>query len=409
MYLVRMSEHLPEEDRLRALERLDLLDTPPEADFNDLVSLASDLCGAPISLLTLLDRDRQWFKAAKGIGIRETERSLAFCDKALLQDDIFVVSDAQTDPRFADNPFVTGDPNIRFYAGALVHSPEGQKLGTLCIIDTRPRELSWREANILGKLARQATQLIEVRSRRQELEAARSREEALRARTDELQFQFQRLAHLSQLQNENLGAFFQNALDPLKTGRFTKKEIAEINEKAAAHREQVDAYNEALALLAAYRRQAGPMPAEAIRLLDFVQDVFPALMPLVKASGNRVQPYIPADLELRQNRAAVHLIFKATLGLLLGAVSKADISLVAKSRPDGVAFSISIPEHNLVEALQRYLPDAPQLGSEALTGRSFHVEVALLKDLIFEMGGNKDVHPLGNRGTGIELFLPHAF
>lgn len=402
-----MSSTVQEESRLEALLRLNLLDTDPEADFNDLVSLASDLCNTPISLLTLLDQKRQWFKAAKGMPLGETDRSVAFCDQALLQDDIFVVSDALRDARFAENPLVTGAPNIRFYAGALVHSPEGHKLGTLCIIDTKPRELTWREANILGKLARQATQLIELRSRRLEQKRAESREAALVAEIETMRANYQRLAHLSTVQNENLGAFLEHALEPLHNGRFTKKDVTDIKEKAREHQGQVTAFKEALGLLTAWR-SGQPMPAEPIRLLDFVQELVPELMPLLKTSGNRIQPFVPADLVLVQHRPALYQIFKVTMGLLFGALQKADISLVAKGRPEGVEISIHIPDFNLVPALQRYLPDTIQLGTEQLTGKSFHVEVALLKDLIEAMGGSKQLLPLGNRGTAIELFLPNA-
>ncbi len=134
-----------EERRLRALRRLRVLDSLPERLFDDIVLLASEICGTPIGLISLIDTDRQWFKARVGLDATETPRSHAFCAHAIMApDQLMSVADATRDPRFAANPLVTGDPNIRFYAGAPVVTPEGEALGTVCVIDTvransRPR------------------------------------------------------------------------------------------------------------------------------------------------------------------------------------------------------------------------------------------------------------------------------
>ncbi|RYY39689.1 MAG: sensor histidine kinase [Chitinophagaceae bacterium] len=396
----------PEKERLRALQELDILDTPREAEFNDLVNLASDLCGVPISLITLLDADRQWFKAATGVSLTETERSAAFCDKALLQDDIFVVPDATLDPRFADNPYVTGDPHVRFYAGALIHSPDGHKLGTLCIIDSAPRDLSWKEANILAKLARQATFLIELRQRRKQADALTAQLGKSREQEARLRSQFTRLAHLATLQASNMAAYLDNGMDSLVNGRFTKRDITDIVSKATEHRGQIAAFNAALDLLAGYRAGNVP-PAEPIRIIELVQEIFTDLAPLVKSSGNKVAPLIAGDIVLRQDRTALRMVFSVLFGALLGAMKGAAIRLMARGQADGLYVELQIPEHNLVDALLRYMPEFPQLGTEHLSGRPFHVELALVKDLVFEMGGRKELHVLGNRGTAIELFLPH--
>ena len=139
--------------RLASLRRLQLLDTPPEDRFDRLTRMAKRLFGVPIALVSLVDEDRQWFKSRLGMNEHETPRDVAFCAHAILDDEIMVVSNASSDPRFADNPLVTGDLNIRFYAGHPVKSPDGANVGTLCIMDHQPRELSHEDRRLLDDLA----------------------------------------------------------------------------------------------------------------------------------------------------------------------------------------------------------------------------------------------------------------
>src|SRR5438874_2809505 len=134
--------------RLRALQRYEILDTPPERSFDDLATLAARLCDVPIALVSFVAGDRQWFKARLGISVDGTSRDISFCAHAIEHDDVFVVPDAVKDPRFADNPLVTGPPNVRFYAGAPLETGDGHALGTLCVIDQVPRELT--EAQLDG-------------------------------------------------------------------------------------------------------------------------------------------------------------------------------------------------------------------------------------------------------------------
>lgn len=155
-----------EAERLAALEALAILDTMPEAEFDDIVSLAAELCGTPISLVSLVDSNRQWFKARHGLDAEQTGRSMSFCGHAILQPDLFEVQDAQADPRFAGNPLVVGDPHIRFYAGVPLALAGGQRVGTLCVIDSRPRQLSGTQRRQLAKLARIAVRLLESRRER---------------------------------------------------------------------------------------------------------------------------------------------------------------------------------------------------------------------------------------------------
>ena len=147
-----------EATRIEALHGLKVLDSAPEERFDRLTRLAKRLFNVPIALVTLVDTDRQWFKSCVGLGVSETPRNVSFCGHAILQDELLMVADAKQDERFYDNPLVTGEPKIRFYAGYPLTVPDGNKMGTLCLIDTKPRELDDEERALLRDLAGMAEQ-----------------------------------------------------------------------------------------------------------------------------------------------------------------------------------------------------------------------------------------------------------
>ena len=164
-----------EDERLVALSEYNILDTLPEKEYDDITRIAAEICDTPISLLTLIDSDRQWFKSKIGLEISETKRELAFCAHAILNPhEIFIVDNPSGDERFFDNPFVTGKPHIAFYAGVPLVNNSGTALGTLCVIDDTPKVLSSEQKITLAALARQIVSGFEIRKMNRQLEMQRN-------------------------------------------------------------------------------------------------------------------------------------------------------------------------------------------------------------------------------------------
>lgn len=218
-----MTAPLPpnEPERLAALREAGLLDTPPEQVFDDIVQLASEICSTPISLVSLVDEHRQWFKAKVGLAATETSRDVSFCAHAILQPkDLFIVPDAQRDPRFRQNQLVVGDPGISFYAGMPLVTATGHSLGTLCVIDRRPRELTPAQMDSLRRLARQLGTHLELRRLSQRLVGAEEQMQSWAgdvARTNlQLHTEIQereRIENELREREEQLRDLFENATD----------------------------------------------------------------------------------------------------------------------------------------------------------------------------------------------------
>jgi GAF domain-containing protein len=193
-----------EAKRIKVLWQYDILDTVPEEVFDDLTELAARICEAPIALITLVDENRQWFKSKVGVTINETSRDISFCGHAIEQSDLFIVPDATQDKRFAQNPLVTSDPKIRFYAGAPLITPDGHALGTLCVIDKVPRELRPDQKQALRVLARHIMTQLELRRHSRELVRTRQAHEQVQDQLKEAQAQLAKARR--ELSNRNAKA-----------------------------------------------------------------------------------------------------------------------------------------------------------------------------------------------------------
>jgi signal transduction histidine kinase/CheY-like chemotaxis protein len=189
-----------EQARLEALQEYKILDTLAEPDFDDIAYLAAHVCGTPIALISFVDNNRQWFKSKVGFKVPETAKEIGFCNHAIVDKVLFTVQDATLDPRFINNPLVTGEPNIRFYAGAPLVTPEGHAVGTLCVIDSLPRVLDSSQEKALCALGRQVVNRLELRKKEKSLELEKSL--ALKAKDEALEANLEKSNFLANMSHE---------------------------------------------------------------------------------------------------------------------------------------------------------------------------------------------------------------
>jgi K+-sensing histidine kinase KdpD len=211
--------HPQETQRIEELLRFEVLDTEDERALDELTQLASVICGTSISLISLLDKDRQWFKSRVGIEVSETPRDIAFCSHAILQDQIFEVPDALEDERFFDNPLVTGSTDVRFYAGAPLVSKSGMPIGTLCVIDTEPKKLDSSQQLALNTLAKQVVSQLELRLHNRYLERMqKDQQKILAVMAHDLRSPFNGILGLSKILQEEAGTLKPESLAAMAEG-----------------------------------------------------------------------------------------------------------------------------------------------------------------------------------------------
>lgn len=291
-----------EAERLEALRRYQILDTQSEGVFDDLAALASYICGTPIALVSLVDSDRQWFKAKVGLEASETPRDISFCGHAILANDTLVVEDALADSRFADNPLVTSDPKIRFYAGAKLTTSDGHALGSLCVIDRVPHQLTAAQKEALEALSRQVVAQMEYR--RNVLEMAEIIAE--RKQTEELKAANETAQAASRAKSEFLANISHELRTPLN-GIIGMTELVLDSELNSEQRENLDVVKssaDSLLLLVNHildfseieAGKPGPEAAEYVPR-DVLNELVELTVPRARAKGLKlvcqVRPDVP--------------------------------------------------------------------------------------------------------------------
>jgi len=266
---------LPE--RLAALRSYEILDTPREAEFDELAELAAQICDAPISVINLIEDHRQWFKAEVGLGIRETPLDVSICRHVLLQPGITVIQDLREDPRMCINPLVTADSGLRFYAGCLLETSDGHGIGTLCVLDRQPRELTQGQQVALRTLSKQVMAQLELRrSLKQKSELLEQQEMLLKEINHRTKNHLQLIIGLIQLQIRQLTDPSARAALMDTSRRITS--IAAVHEKLY-QADQVDAVNASTYLSEVIVGIKGSAPVET----SFSLDMDDVVLPLDKA------------------------------------------------------------------------------------------------------------------------------
>ncbi|AKI99931.1 GAF domain-containing protein [Archangium gephyra] len=397
--------HPQEEARLAALDTLEILDTLPEAGFDELTRLASQLCGTPIALVSLVDHYRQWFKSRIGLDTPETPREMAFCAHAILGEQLFVVEDAHSDERFHDNPLVTGGPRMRFYAGIPIKGASGLNMGTLCVIDHQPRHLTPDQQHALGILGHQVEAQLQLRLRVRELER---REEQLRSQRDTL-------ANVQRQKDELLHKVMRDFRAPL-SGILTNAAFTlyrphlpeEVLRATRDIRDAADSLHRTVSNLLDASGDEESLPLNAtpfdVHLLlsevarDFQQRLVSAPRRFTQAV-KLVEPLVTADRELLR-RTLVNLLDNAFQFTALGssrvtleATNPEPGLLELRVRDEGPAISPAARAH-LFDA---HLPDAHTPGSGRAEGGN-RLALAFCRRAIQAHGGwlwVEDNHPKG--------------
>ena len=387
-----------EETRLQTLAQLALLDTPPEKEYDDLVDLAARLCEVPVSLISFVAEDRQWFKARTGLHIQQTHRSLSFCDHALRQNNIFLIKDATQDERFANSPLVIGEPYIRFYAGVPVVAANGCKLGTLCIIDSRPRELSWEQASVLKTLAAQVSKLLALRQAHNTINSLQAEVQEKKERITRLKTEKHRKTELSQAAMENAALFLNEELQVLKTGKFTKKELSALSCKAGSLAVQLQLFRQGLALLSQWRSEEKKKPDQLLCVNTLLSEIQNEMADALKSASIRLNTFVSNQLMITLQREALYVVIKILLQAIISVLNKTELRFEVIEKEDCVEMRISVHDQDIRKAIWKMLPD------EAETG--FTLPFAMANEIVEEAGGSLSVWQHGHQGGTVTLHLP---
>ena len=400
-----------ERERLEALRRYDVLDTLPEQEYDDITLLASRICDTPVAAVSLVDADRQWFKSKVGLPATETPRDVAFCAHAILNPgEILEIPDATADPRFADNPLVRLDPRIRFYAGAPLVTPDTMPLGTLCVIDRKPRKLTREQREALDALARAVMGRLELRLHVNRLEL--QTEQLERARLDALELKDRLLRHVSHELRTPLTALHQfltllidDIGEPDEQRQYLELAFKSTNQLRSMIGD----------LLEVARAQTGKLRIDR-RLLapsSLVEEVVETAREGARAAGSSLHGEIAADLpkvlgdEGRVRQVLDNLIENAKKFTAEGG------SIVVSARidpdePEFVRCAVSddgcgIPEQNLASIFEQFHQESNQ---HANSREGLGIGLAICQALVAHMGGRIWVESKLGSGSSFQFTLP---
>lgn len=397
------SEKIQEQQRLRALLQYQILDTLPEQAYDDYTTLAATICETPVSLITFLDDKRQWFKSRVGFDKPETPREQAFCHHAIETPlEPMVVHDAADDERFVHNPLVTGSAQIRFYAGVPLVNPEGHALGTLCVIDHKPRSINAQQLDALKVLARQLIQQLEWRKRHQQMKASlkllkdrnKSLEAFARMAAHDLKSPLNNMSSLNEmLENEHAGNLDDNGKQLLQMIGVSTKKLKRLVEGILQYSRNTSALEQARDKVSIAKTWES-----VVQLFSHQTDV-------------QFMNEMKDDVSLVTNEVALSQII---LNLVSNSIKhnnrkNAEVRITAESNPNYVKIHISdngpgIPQADRKRIFELFstLKEMDETAAESNTG----IGLATVKSLTEGLGGEVDVTSEEGKGSTFTITLP---
>lgn len=381
-------------DRLRELDAYQILDTLPEKDYDALTRLAAQICGTPISLVSLVDDHRQWFKSHHGLDAAQTPKEYAFCAHAINQpDSTFIINDAREDERFKDNPLVTGDPHVVFYAGMPLVTQSGLPLGTLCVIDHKPSDLTQEQLESLEHLAGQVMNLLELHKKEREMEKLISE---LESRNDELEQFAQVAAHdlKSPLNNISMLTDMLEADFGESMGQEGKDMLGMLARSSSKLKSMVDGLLE----YSRSERHANVSP-EKIKLSVLEEDLQEVLMGMEKGNVK-----VQSDLrEVYTNRTALEQVL---VNLTVNAIKyndkpETEVQINVRETPSKYILEVSDNGPGIPTQMQEKIFDIFQVGSakDRYGHRGNGIGLATVKKVAEAMGGSISLIDSKKEGT----------
>lgn len=385
-----------EQTRLDALRRYRILDTTSEEAFDDLVHTAAVVCRTPISLISLVDATRQWFKARVGLDVQELPRESAFCAHAIVGSELLVVPDTHADPRFANNPLVLGVPNIRFYAGAPLVTPEGLGLGTLCVIDRVPRSIGAEEARALRGMARQAMVQLELRRALLELDEHAADLDAFAST----------VAHDLRAPLRATSGFAQVVREEY-AGKVLDEEGARLLDRVVEGSARMDALIEGLLSYARMSRQE--VVLEPVELGSLLDEVLRNLAPDLESrqAAVDVPPCLPIVRahRLTLGQALTNLLSNAVKFVAPGILPRVTISAQRRDRrvflsiaDNGIGIASELKDRLFKPFSRLHGPGGPYPG--------VGIGLAIVRKAVDQMGGSAGVDSMPGKGSRFWLELP---
>lgn len=400
-----------EKERLQELIRYEVLYTQYEEDFDQIVQLASAICKTPISTITLLDFNKQWFKAKIGIENTEGDRDISFCGHAIVQDEaIMIVNDALADQRFIDNPLVLGDPNIRFYAGYPLVSPSGYKLGTLCVIDRVPRSLTPEQELTLKTLGNQVVKLFELRLRNKEVEARNKL-------VEEQKIQLQESAAV---QNKIISIIAHDVRGPVtslktmieltKAKSLTEEETAVLLDMLD---KQLDGTLDMLTNLVDWGSmllKKGKLSITSVNVTSVVDKIFKNLSSMVQLKGNQFQNLVAHDIAVMADENTLRFILRNIISNANKFTTNGTITVdVLPSKNDNsISIIVSDTGCGMSSEIQQNLfnPDKRHSREGTNKEKGSGLGLILVKEFAEAMYASIEVKSEPGKGTSFSVLLP---